>query len=59
MVINLVAATIALLIVVKMLYQIEYVHHEYSNVNCTVSYHVINFFKTLKSESIRIIRDAH
>lgn len=35
--INIIASVIALLMVIKMLYQIEYVHHENWNVNCTVS----------------------
>ncbi|XP_033209745.1 piezo-type mechanosensitive ion channel component isoform X3 [Belonocnema kinseyi] len=38
MAINIIAATIALLMVTKMLYQIEYVHHEKWNVNCTRNY---------------------
>lgn len=31
------AATVAILIVVKMLYQIKHIDHDRSNVNCTVS----------------------
>ncbi|XP_043467298.1 piezo-type mechanosensitive ion channel component isoform X4 [Leptopilina heterotoma] len=36
--INIIAAVIALLMVIKMLYQIEYVHHENWNVNCSKNY---------------------
>ncbi|XP_051158273.1 piezo-type mechanosensitive ion channel component-like isoform X4 [Leptopilina boulardi] len=36
--INIISAVIALLMVIKMLYQIEYVHHENWNVNCTRNY---------------------
>lgn len=35
--INIIAATIALLMVTKMLYQIKYIDHSNWNVNCTVS----------------------
>lgn len=35
--VNIIAAIIALLMVVKMLYQIQYIDHNNWNVNCTVS----------------------
>lgn len=55
MAINVIAATIALLMVTKMLYQIEYVHHEKWNVNCTVSYDVINIVHEIEFEFCNLV----
>jgi len=48
------AAIISLLVVAKMLYQIQYINHDNWNVNCTVKIKIILYYNKRKENFLLI-----